>query len=97
MTEGVLFAVVFLGFFVLRGIAATIAFYFLLPSDTRCPICDAETLHVHARWWQRSTPGFRPSWCHECGWHGMLRRSKVEPPVPTLPAAPRERPVSNTE
>lgn len=97
MTEGVLFAVVFLGFFVLRGIAATIAFYFILPDDVRCPICDAETLHVHARWWQRPTPGFRPSWCHECGWHGMLRRPRAKPTAPALPPARVERPVKNTD
>lgn len=97
MTEGVLFAIVFVGFFVLRGVAATIAFYFILPDGVRCPICDAETLHVHARWWQRTTPGLRPSWCHECGWHGMLRRPRRLPVVPPVGQATRARPVPNTE
>ena len=40
MTDIVIFSVVFGGFFVLRGIAATIVFYFLLPEDDRCPVCD---------------------------------------------------------
>ena len=92
MTEGVLFAVVFVGFFVLRGIAATIVFYFLLEDDNRCPICDAETLHVHSPLWGRTLPGLRPSWCPTCGWEGMLRR----PPRPAVPSLPAGRASSET-
>lgn len=86
MSEGVLFAIVFVGFFVLRGIAATIVFYFILPDGDRCPMCDAVTLHVHSRFWRRALPGLRPSWCPDCGWHGMLRRPRT-PHVPSLPTA----------
>jgi hypothetical protein len=91
MTEGVLFAVVFVGFFVLRGIAATIVFYFLLDDDGRCPMCDEHTLHVHSTLWQRSLPGLRPSWCPVCGWEGMLRkpRARAAPALPVV-VAPRE-------
>jgi hypothetical protein len=88
MSDAVLFAIVFLGFFVLRGIAATVAFYFILPDGDRCPICDAETLHIHSRFWNRSIPGLRPSWCPRCRWEGMLRRSRT----PVVPATPVARP-----
>ncbi|HYD51029.1 MAG TPA: hypothetical protein VEA99_00325 [Gemmatimonadaceae bacterium] len=83
MTEGVLFAIVFVGFFVLRGIFATIVFYFILPDSDRCPMCDAPTLHIHSPVWRRTLPGLRPSWCPDCRWEGMLRR-----PEATTAAAP---------
>lgn len=91
MSDGVLFAIIFLGFFVLRGVAATIFFYFLLPDGDRCPMCDAETIHVHSRFWQRTIPGLRPSWCARCRWEGMLRR----PPSPTPPSTSSARPSSS--
>jgi len=86
MSEGVLFAIIFVGFFVLRGIAATVVFYFLLPDGDRCPMCDTPTLHVHSRFWRRALPGLRPSWCPACRWEGMLRRPR-SPDVPSLPTA----------
>jgi hypothetical protein len=98
MTEAVLFAIVFVGFFVLRGIAATIFFVVLLNDDGRCPNCDAETLRVQSRAWEVTMPWLRASWCPRCGWEGMLRRRahpKSTPPshgVRTPPGREAPRP-----
>jgi hypothetical protein len=76
MNDGVLFAILFLGFFVLRIIGATIFFLCILPSGVRCPHCDAPTLRVQSRGWNLVMPWFRTSWCYECGWEGLLRRER---------------------
>jgi hypothetical protein len=73
MSSIVLFAIVFLVFFVLRAIAATVFFYFMLPDSDRCPLCDHPTLRVSKPAWNRLLPWFRTSWCYECGWEGLLR------------------------
>lgn len=73
MTDAVIFAVVFAGFFVLRAIAATIVFYFLLPESSRCPMCDEPTVRVRSPAWNLLLPWFRTSWCYRCGWEGLLR------------------------
>jgi hypothetical protein len=63
------------GFFVLRIIVATIVFLYILPEGDRCPNCDAVTLHMRSRAWNMLMPWFRTSWCIDCGWDGLLRRS----------------------
>jgi len=78
MTSAVVFAVVFLGFFILRAIAATMFFYFLTPESIRCPLCNAPTLRVSERVWNRLLPWFRTSWCYECGWEGLLRPGPLD-------------------
>jgi hypothetical protein len=82
MSDAVIFAVIFVGFFVLRFIAATVFFFFILPEGDRCPNCDAVTLHVRSRGWNAIMPWFRTSWCFECGWHGLLRRGPLTPAAP---------------
>ena len=77
MSDAVIFAFIFVGFFILRFIAATIVFFFILPEGDRCPNCDAVTLRVKSRGWNTLTPWFRTSWCYECGWHGLLRRGAL--------------------
>ena len=79
MSDAVLYTLVFGGLFVLRGIAATIFFYFILPDGDRCPNCDAITLRIQSRAWKIFAPGTRPSWCYECGWHGLLRAGPLTP------------------
>jgi hypothetical protein len=79
MSDAVIFAIIFVGFFVLRLIAATVVFFFILPDGDRCPNCDAVTLHVKSRGWNVLMPWFRTSWCYECGWHGLLRRGELSP------------------
>lgn len=67
------FGIVFVVFFVLRGIITTWLFLLLLPEGTRCPNCDEITLRVESRGWNRLLPWFRTSWCYRCGWEGLLR------------------------
>ncbi|MDQ2667750.1 MAG: hypothetical protein M3Z05_17300, partial [Gemmatimonadota bacterium] len=59
MSELLIFALIFGGFFVLRGIAATLVFYFILPQGDRCPNCDAVTLRIEARRMNRLVPALR--------------------------------------
>lgn len=81
-------AVIFIGFFgllfVLRIVAATVFFYFILPKGDRCPNCDTPTIRVESRWWNRLVPFLRTSWCLGCGWEGLLRHGNLTPTV--LPA-----------
>ena len=87
MSELVIFTVVFGGLFILRGIAATVFFYFILPEGDRCPNCDAVTLRMESRRWNRVVPTLRASWCYECGWHGFLRRAPLTPVAPSVTLA----------
>lgn len=79
MTGVVIFAVVFVGFFVLRAIAATVTFYYLLPDTDRCPLCDEPTIRVREPGWNLLLPWFRTSWCYACGWEGLLRPRAPDP------------------
>ncbi len=83
MSDVMIFAVVFIAFFILRAIAATMFFYFLLPESNRCPLCDRATIRVSAPGWNRLLPWFRTSWCYECGWEGLLRPGATGEPVNT--------------
>jgi hypothetical protein len=83
MSDITIFVAVFLGFFVLRAIAATILFYFLLPEGNRCPLCDEPTIRVRDPGWNLLLPWFRTSWCYCCGWEGLLRRGTVDEPAST--------------
>jgi hypothetical protein len=89
VSDAVVFVVVFSGLFVLRVIAATIVFLYLLPAGDRCPLCDEATLRVQSRGWNRLLPWFRTSWCPACGWDGLLRHGALTPAAPELPVATR--------
>ncbi len=84
MSDGVIFVVAFGGLFVLRIIAATLVFLWILPEGDRCPNCDAVTLRVQSAGWNRLMPWFRTSWCYECGWDGLLRHPASPPPVTAI-------------
>ena len=86
MSDTAIFIVVFGGLFVLRFIAATVVFIWILPDGDRCPNCDAVTLRVEPEGFDRLMFWLRSSWCHECGWEGMLRPGPLTPSAP--PAAP---------
>ena len=77
MSDVMIFTLIFIGFFVVRAIAATIVFYFLLPESNRCPLCDEPTLRVREPGWNLLLPWFRTSWCYRCGWEGLLRSGEV--------------------
>ena len=81
MSDAVLFAVAFVGFFVLRAIAATVVFFFIIPAGDRCPMCDAQTFRIQSRGWNLLMPWFRTSWCADCGWEGLLRHARPTPPA----------------
>lgn len=95
MSDAAIFILVFGGLFVLRFVAATLVFLWILPEGDRCPNCDAVTIRVQptgvdrlfaARW-------FRLSWCHVCRWEGVLRHGPLtpQPPLPQLPPVRRRR------
>ena len=86
MSDAVIFAVVFVGFFLLRAVAATVFFFYILPQGDRCPNCDAVTLRVQSRGWNLLLPRFRTGWCYQCNWHGMLRAGPLTqaPPAEVL-------------
>ncbi len=88
MSDGAIFVLVIGGIFVLRFIAATLFFVFLLPRGDRCINCDAPTLRVQPALWHKLTPYFRPSWCMECGWKGMLRSGPLTEPTTATPSLP---------
>ena len=75
MLEALIALAVIGGFFVLRAVAATWVFFYLLPEGDRGPNCDAVTLRVENKGWNTLFPWFRTSWCIECGWQGLLRDS----------------------
>lgn len=77
MSNAAIFVVIFVGFFVLRIVAATIVFYWILPQGDRCPNCDAVTIRLQSAGISRLTPWFRSSWCLRCGWSGLLRHGPV--------------------
>lgn len=79
MSDAVIFVVIFVGFFLLRAVAATVFFYFILPEGDRCPNCDAPTLRVQSPGWNRLMPRLRTSWCYECNWQGLLRAGPLTP------------------
>ena len=83
-----MFIGLFGGLFILRFIAATVVFLWILPDGNRCPSCDTETLRVESRGVLKLMPWFRSSWCYECDWHG-LHRVRATPPLafPVPPAS----------
>jgi hypothetical protein len=90
VSDAVIFAVVFVAFFLLRGIAATVFFFSILPAADPCHQCYAVTLRVQSRGWRWFIPRLRPSWCYECNWHGLLREGPLTPvaPAPQLTKQP---------
>lgn len=82
-----IFMLVFAGLLVLRVVAATVVFLYLLPAGDRCPLCDDITLRVQSRGWNLLLPWFRTSWCAACGWDGLLRHGPLTPMEPAIPAA----------
>jgi hypothetical protein len=77
MSDALIFSLVFGGLVVVRIVAATLIFAWILPSGDRCPNCDAITLRMENGIWSRMLPWLRKSWCFECEWEGMLRVGNV--------------------
>ncbi len=77
MSDAALFSIVFVGFFVLRIVFATLFFFWILPVGDRCPNCDNPTVRVQSKGWNTLMPWFRTSWCYGCGWQGLLRHGPL--------------------
>ena len=92
MSDAAIFVLIFGGLFVLRIAAATLVFWWILPSGDRCPNCDAPTLRVQATGFNRLMRGFRPSWCYACGWVGLLRNGEPTPSGAASHGAPSTAP-----
>lgn len=91
MSDAALFIGLFGGLFVLRFIAATVVFLWILPDGDRCPCCDAETLRVESRGALKVMPWFRSSWCYECDWHGLHRvRRTISRHIPVAMVTQRQ-------
>jgi hypothetical protein len=89
MSDATIFAIVFVTIFVLRIVAATLVFYWILPQNDRCPNCNAITLRMQPRGLGRWMPWFRSSWCMDCGWSGILRHGPGSTtPAATVPRSP---------
>ncbi len=79
MSDAAIFVLVFVVLFVLRVVAATVIFLWILPRGDRCPNCDAVTLRLQSNRLVRLVPSLRRSWCLRCGWQGMLRVGPITP------------------
>ena len=90
MSNSAIFFWFFSVLFVLRGVAATFVYAWLLSDAPECPSCGGETMHVERRGVQRLFPRLRPSWCPVCTWEGLLHFA------PTKPAG-GQRDSANTE
>lgn len=54
----------------------TKVFFGMFPEGEQCPMCDGDTIAVErVGWWRLFARRFRRSWCLDCGWEGVLRRS----------------------
>lgn len=74
--DAAIFAGVFLGIRFATMWLATKAFILMIPDGDVCPLCDSQTLAIERNgWWRVLGPTFRRSWCIECGWEGVLRRT----------------------
>ena len=92
MSDAFIFVAVFVVFVGVRIIAATLLFYYILPSGDRCPNCDAVTIRVKPHGLDRLMFWLRASWCYECHWDGMLRKGPLTAPPAVLP--PHSLPVA---
>jgi hypothetical protein len=79
MSDIVIFALVLGGMFVIRLIAATVLFYYILPKGDRCPNCDAATARVQSKLMGRLIRNLRKRWCMRCGWEGYFRKGELTP------------------
>jgi hypothetical protein len=78
MGDGWPFFWFFAALFVLRIIAATFVYAWLLSEAPECPACGSETLHIERRGVAWLFPRLRPSWCPNCLWEGVLQPQSRE-------------------
>ena len=90
-SDGLLFFWFFAALFVLRAIAATFVYAWLLSEAPECPACGGNTLHIQRHGVAWLFPRLRPSWCPDCAWEGMLQPASHPQSTPALgpESAPR--------
>jgi len=71
----VLIVVVLLATVLLRFVLVAALAYLVLPRGTVCPHCAAPLNQVQAGWWSVVT-GLERRFCLECGWTGVVRRTR---------------------
>lgn len=75
-TDAWIFIGVFIGIRIVFIWFATRLFILMIPDGDLCPLCDGYTLPIERdSWWRVLGPRFRRSWCLDCQWEGVLRRS----------------------
>lgn len=87
MSDAVVFLWFMGGLFVLRIVAATFVYAWLLSEAPECPACGGETLRMQRRGIDWLFPRLRPSWCPECDWEGLLQPMR-RPPADPVRAKP---------
>jgi hypothetical protein len=90
MNDVAIFISFFGGLIVLRIIAGTFVYAWLLSEAPECPSCGGETFRVQRRGVAWLFPRLRPSWCPECAWEGMLQPSRRPAPQPLVPITKTE-------
>jgi len=88
-----LIVVVLLSTVLLRLAIVAWLVYRLLPPGPLCPHCHVEMMPIRNRFFDRLLPVLQRRWCLECGWNGLVRRSRAAPTrTPTPRPAPRPTP-----
>ena len=85
MWDAVLCIVIIGGFFVLRGVLATVVFFYLLPEGDRCPNCNAVTIRVQSRWINYTMRRFRTGYWERLR---VTRRARGSAPSPVARRGP---------
>ena len=88
MGDTVMFFWFFAGLFILRIIAATFVYSWLLSEAPDCPACGGETFRIERRGVAWLFPRLRPSWCPRCAWEGMLQPARGHVPAHSLRESP---------
>jgi hypothetical protein len=92
-TDAWIFIGVFVGIRIIIIWACTKLFILMIPDGDRCPMCDAYTLPIERNgWWRVLGPRFRRSWCLDCRWEGVLRRSAKFDPLALSPTLHDRKP-----
>ena len=71
-----LIVAVLLATVLLRFSLVAVLTYVLLPRGPACPHCAAQLTLIRNTFLRRVLPLLEHRWCLECGWHGVVRRSR---------------------
>lgn len=83
----VIIVVVLLATVALRLLFVAAFAYLVLPRGTACPHCGAPLSQVRSGW-LAFLSGVEHRFCLECGWTGLVRRTRQTAPRSTGPAGP---------